>query len=429
MNKRTFLMRFSSIFLAIVCVVLTFICAIIPANAEPNPSARFNEKWMGYGSASVDISYKITPFNIFSFLYDPLHNGGFDENGSPLEIDISNYTVTETENGSKITLKEAYLKSLGLVSGDSAKFICNTSVVAPLDLFLAVDYVFGDVNNDGKISAIDASLVLQYDARLIKEDGLNIVTADVNGDGKINAIDASLILQYDAKLINKFPFEDSTDTDLPPSGDTPFLNDVSYNSVGEFITGISNDFTNSVLQEYESYHGKNKGDILKGFIENLKNGSTPLYIPYYQGKEIEFRNKEGFSNIAVFPSELYGQPWIWFFPEYEKTDIFSIAIMYLDDDIKAIANEKGAPWLMEQMNPNGKGDNIKPYPLYDDISTREIAVKGKTSQVLIGQYKDDTRINIWIVCDDVLARIIANPEVAYDWVKELSFEKVSLKSE
>ena len=210
---------------------------------------------------------------------------------------------------------------------------------------------------------------------------------------------------------------------------TPFMNEFDYDSVNDLIKGMSNDFKKEFLQEYEDFYGEAKGVVFKEFIAKSKNGSTPLYIPYYQGKEIEFRNKEGFSNIAVFPSELYGQPWIWFFPEYEKTDIFSIAIMYLDDDIKAIANEKGAPWLMEQMNPNGKGDNIKPYPLYDDISTREIAVKGKTSQVLIGQYKDDTRINIWIVCDDVLARIIANPEVAYDWVKELSFEKVSLKSE
>jgi len=62
----------------------------------------------------------------------------------------------------------------------------------------------GDVNGDGKINAIDASLILQFDAKLIGETALNTALADVSGDGKVNAIDASLILQYDAKLITDF---------------------------------------------------------------------------------------------------------------------------------------------------------------------------------------------------------------------------------
>jgi len=69
----------------------------------------------------------------------------------------------------------------------------------------------GDANdgdNIGPISinAVAASLVLQYDAKLIDAagliaNGLSPATADFNGDGKIDAIDASLMLQYDAKLI------------------------------------------------------------------------------------------------------------------------------------------------------------------------------------------------------------------------------------
>ncbi len=65
--------------------------------------------------------------------------------------------------------------------------------------------VYGDVNGDEKVSPLDASLVLQYNAQLIKEIDVN--AADVNGDGKISPLDASLILQYNAQLIKEFPCE------------------------------------------------------------------------------------------------------------------------------------------------------------------------------------------------------------------------------
>ena len=58
----------------------------------------------------------------------------------------------------------------------------------------------GDVDCNGRADAIDAALVLQYEARLIlvlacQEAG------DVNVDGVLNALDALLILQRDAGLI------------------------------------------------------------------------------------------------------------------------------------------------------------------------------------------------------------------------------------
>jgi hypothetical protein len=58
----------------------------------------------------------------------------------------------------------------------------------------------GDANCDGIVTAVDAALILQFDARLIEvlpcEDA-----ADVTGDGVINAIDAAIILQRDAVLL------------------------------------------------------------------------------------------------------------------------------------------------------------------------------------------------------------------------------------
>jgi hypothetical protein len=62
----------------------------------------------------------------------------------------------------------------------------------------------GDANCDGAVNAIDAAVVLQYSAGLIKAPGCE-VNADVNGSRSVNSLDAALILQYVAGLIHSLP--------------------------------------------------------------------------------------------------------------------------------------------------------------------------------------------------------------------------------
>lgn len=61
-----------------------------------------------------------------------------------------------------------------------------------------------DVDCNGVVNAIDATLVLQLTSRLV--DALRCdFLADANGDDLVNSIDAALILQFDAGLIQAFP--------------------------------------------------------------------------------------------------------------------------------------------------------------------------------------------------------------------------------
>jgi len=64
------------------------------------------------------------------------------------------------------------------------------------------EVIMGDVNNDGSITAQDASLVLQAVAGKIEFTDSQKATADVNNDGSITAQDASLILQKVAGKID-----------------------------------------------------------------------------------------------------------------------------------------------------------------------------------------------------------------------------------
>ena len=68
-------------------------------------------------------------------------------------------------------------------------------------------YTLGDVNQDGKITAEDASLVLQAVARLTELNATQQSAAKVMGNANVTTEDASAILQYVARLITKFPAE------------------------------------------------------------------------------------------------------------------------------------------------------------------------------------------------------------------------------
>lgn len=64
-------------------------------------------------------------------------------------------------------------------------------------------YELGDVNMDGKVTAVDAMLALKL-ALLDNPTDVILGLADVNGDGKITAVDAMRILQYATGEITQF---------------------------------------------------------------------------------------------------------------------------------------------------------------------------------------------------------------------------------
>ena len=61
----------------------------------------------------------------------------------------------------------------------------------------------GDVNGNGYIDNIDATVILMYDAGIIDLDSAQKAVADVNGDGNFDNLDATMILKYDAGIIDE----------------------------------------------------------------------------------------------------------------------------------------------------------------------------------------------------------------------------------
>ena len=72
------------------------------------------------------------------------------------------------------------------------------------------DVLLGDVNGDGKVNNIDATLVLRYSVGGLTEEQLaklDVSVGDVNLDGKVNNIDATIILRYSVGSITELPYK------------------------------------------------------------------------------------------------------------------------------------------------------------------------------------------------------------------------------
>ena len=66
-----------------------------------------------------------------------------------------------------------------------------------------VEVVLGDVNGDGEVDSLDATMLLKYDAGMIDLEDTQLLAGDVNGDGEVDSLDAVIIFKYDAGIIDE----------------------------------------------------------------------------------------------------------------------------------------------------------------------------------------------------------------------------------
>ncbi len=63
--------------------------------------------------------------------------------------------------------------------------------------------LLGDANADGKISAVDARMVLQVTAGILSMSDHQMKNLDINSDGRVSGLDARIILQISAGIYKK----------------------------------------------------------------------------------------------------------------------------------------------------------------------------------------------------------------------------------
>ena len=122
----------------------------------------------------VEYSSKNHPFtgNEGTVFYLPIVVNNDIESGTELTVKISDICLTEAE-----TFEE--------------KTCADISAI----LTVAPRFTLGDVNNDGKFSATDISLAVEFALGHTPSTGI-AEAADVNQDGKVSATDVSIIVSY-----------------------------------------------------------------------------------------------------------------------------------------------------------------------------------------------------------------------------------------
>lgn len=78
-----------------------------------------------------------------------------------------------------------------------------------------IDYQWGDVTEDGTVSALDAARILQHTAWIDRMDKGDELRGDVNGSGETNAVDAAYVLARSSGIINCFKAEPGCDNPAP----------------------------------------------------------------------------------------------------------------------------------------------------------------------------------------------------------------------
>lgn len=182
-------------------------------------------RWSGHGDAPAEVSYQ----NLAIEFIDTKNVGLYGEIINPGRYNIptigvkiwdskGNLVINHSEacNLSYSTIyqrldvvKEA--KADGLISGESYTFkmwanVNGKTYESGLGAFTmqgTKPYTVGDVNNDGKINAADALLVLKHTAKISSLSDSGKLAADASKDGQINAADALIILKYAAGILTR----------------------------------------------------------------------------------------------------------------------------------------------------------------------------------------------------------------------------------
>lgn len=195
----------------------------------------------------------------------------------------------------------------------------------------------------------------------------------------------------------------------------------SFNTYDEMLSAFLTYDTNKSSYTIQDYKFM-LGEAYTSFLEKIEaNRSVPQ--PMLDNKSITYRNKEGFSNITFFVNELYGLPWIWYFPTVSTGENFYIAITYLPDGERQ--RNMTASEVIKELSPNSANiDNLGKQ--HENICNRQIALGDREVTALVIEYKEDTRDSIFFVCEDLLVMVRCNSDVWSDqWFSTLSFDTIS----
>ena len=134
---------------------------------------------------------------------------------------LANGTYKDAISGNTFTV--ANKKVTGTVGNTGVAAIYeNEETPEPIPTEPPETYILGDVDGDGEVDAVDATLILRYSIDLITLTDKQLRAADVDGDGMVTPIDATFIQRYGAQMTVKYPIGQEQ-TVVPVAPTTPVI--------------------------------------------------------------------------------------------------------------------------------------------------------------------------------------------------------------
>lgn len=132
------------------------------------------------------------------------------------------------------------------------------------------------------------------------------------------------------------------------------------------------------------------GETYTAFVDKVaKDGEFPQ--PMLNSQPIPYQNREGFSNITFFPSELYGLPWVWYHCLVEGERV-NIQITYPACKGVAVDPAKDVSEMLRAVAPNAVNlDNFEDRPSYKAVYLQSIPMEAGEVGVLVYEIKNSNK--------------------------------------
>ena len=251
------------------------------------------------------------------------------------------------------------------------------------------------------VSQIEADVVESFvamDARLQRKAGRSKAKIIWT---RIGAVAACFVVILSAVMILPMLGGDSPEIFDPPF-DFPFIGGIpnedptppqhasfDFDSYRKMIRGFKK---SGLLAGSESIQGikVSMGETYTAFVDKVaKDGEFPQ--PMLNSQPIPYQNREGFSNITFFPSELYGLPWVWYHCLVEGERV-NIQITYPACKGVAVDPAKDVSEMLKAVAPNAVNpDNYKDYPSYKAVYLQSIPMEAGEVGVLVYEIKNSNK--------------------------------------
>ena len=233
----------------------------------------------------------------------------------------------------------------------------------------------------------------------------------------------AILLCFGLCACDNIDSSDTVNSSSPDNTNTPAsatIYPLIYDSLNDLKSSISQKNENKIYDKLkEDGIGNENIDKINLFVKKIQ--SHNITVPYLNGKVIQFRNREGFSNISLYASEAYRLPWIFYHPSVSTGENFYIKLTYLPDNIIKAQKNPTASDVIKELSPdspniNNLGEQHK------NIYNKNIILEDREVTALVIEYKNDNRNSTIFVYDDLLIEIRSDPKAwTEQWFSNLSF--------